>query len=351
MGKYEQQLETLNQQWELEGKKVSEEFNQINGISSQYCNKFNSLVTIINIERHLMRREIKSLYKFLKLFGDVGEKVTLFDYSPEDWLFAEGYSKEFNNFNKKESKKKNPLDFSGRAFKTASLIGATATTGIIGATAATGMFGASAVAGAASFAAGTTTLGMVMPSFAPVAIPAYLLIKGFKDKEAKERLMEMNEKFEEQKIQWQVDLAKMEDEASFFSTAVDIADMYRILIAQVRDTISEKIIPEFNGILSFLYADAIKNCIINHENPDDVKMASISEYRGTPYESHYTFVQNVFDYYTLITNFFTEPILSNLIQKREITKSDYERFQKKLRTIGEQQVELQDNAAFGGESE
>ena len=299
-----------------------------------------------------MRKEISTLYKFLKQFGDVGKKLTPFDFVAEDWLFP-GVNTSQNIGSNNQGMRRNPLDFSVKGVASIATAGAT----VMGASAASGLLGVStlgvsALAGSASIAASAATVGMALPVFAPIALPAYMLVSGIKKKaNSKEELMKNKQDYEQDRIRWKNDIAKAKDEVAFFATSVDIADMYRVLVATVRDTIAEKIIPELNGILAFLYADAIKNCIINNEDPSIVRIGSIAEYRGTPYEGHYTFIRNVFDYYSLITTFFAEPVLSNLLQKRKVSESELKHFQQKIRNIGEQQLRLTDGVILGGEQQ
>ena len=348
MNKYELQQIELKQKWDLECKQYDVNAQQLNSVAMQYCNQFNSFVTIINVERHLMRKEVDTLYRFLTLFGDVGGKLTPFDYVAEDWLFTDSNPGRKANANTKKAS--DPLDFSAKTF-----IGAAAS-GVVGAasfgaTAASSVLGASSLAGAASIAASTATVGLAMPLAIPIAIPAYMIIKGLKkNADAKEEFLSMQEKYHKDKLEWEKQLSLKKDEISFFATAVQIADMYRILIATIRDTITDKIIPELNGILAFLYADAIKNCIVNNEDPDNAHIGNIAEYRGTPYESHYTFVKNAFDFYLLISKFFTEPVLSNLIQKRKISESEFEKFRTKMNDIRDQRNSLLGSAMLGGDS-
>ena len=345
MNKYDIELEELKIEWDAENKKYAAEAQQINNMAMQFCNKFNSQITIVNVERHLMRKEISALYKFLKQFGDVGEKLTPFDFVVEDWLFP-GANTTQNIGSSKQGTSRNPLDFSAKGVASVATAGAT----VMGVSAASGLLGVSTLAGSASIAASAATVGMALPVFAPIALPAYMLVSGLKKKaDSKEELMKNRQAYEQDCIRWKNDIAKAKDEVSFFATSVEIADMYRVLVATVRDTIAEKIIPELNGILAFLYADAIKNCIINNEDPSAVRIGSIAEYRGTPYEGHYTFIRNVFDYYSLITTFFAEPVLSNLLQKRKVSESDLKRFEKKIKNIGEQQLKLTDGVILGGE--
>ena len=342
MNKYDLELQQLMVKWDAEHKRYLTEKQSINNSTMQVCNKYNAQITIVNVERHLMRKEISALYKFLKQFGDVGEKLTPFDFVVEDWLFP-GANTTQNIGSSKQGTNRNPLDFSAKGVATA---GAT----VMGVSAASGLLGVSTLAGSASIAASAATVGMALPVFAPIAIPAYMLVSELKKKsDSKEKLMDEMQKYERDCICWKNEISTEMDQYSYFATLVEIADMYRVLVATVRDTIAEKIIPELNGILAFLYADAIKNYIINNEDPSTVRIGSIAEYRGTPYEGHYTFIKNVFDYYTLITTFFAEPILSNLRQKSKISEADLKRFEKKLKSIGEQQLKLLDGIILGGE--
>lgn len=345
MNKYDIQLEQLKLEWEAEGKKYTAEAQQINNVSMQFCNKFNSQITIVNVERHLMRKEINSLYKFLKQFGDIGERITPFDFVAEDWLFP-GTQAASGTGTADRSKRVNPLDFSVRNIGNVAAAGAT----LLGTSAITGALGVSALAGSASIAAGAATVGMALPVFAPIALPAYMIVSELKKKsDSKDELLRNQQAFEKDCVHWKNELARAKDEAAFFATAVEIADMYRVLVATVRDTIADKIIPELNGILAFLYAEAIKNAIINGEDPNDVRLGNISEYRGTPYEHHYTFIRNAFDYYVLISKFFAEPVLTNLIQNKKVSDKALKRFEDQIKSIGEQQLKLSDTAILGGE--
>ena len=100
--------------------------------------------------------------------------------------------------------------------------------------------------------------------------------------------------------------------------------------------------------MAFLYADAIKNAIINGEEPSMVTIGNISEYRGTPYEGHYLFVKNVFEYYTLISEIFTKPILTNIIEKRTVSEEKIEELKTDIEKFEIQHQKLMESAAIGG---
>lgn len=323
MNRYESMQENLQQKWDKEKIEFSEKMRDLYTETTIYSNQFNNCITIINVERHLMRREINALYKFLKHFGDIGTKLTPFDFATEDWLFTTGYDQTRDSL-KSELKKSNDS-----SFLTYAEIGV-ATTGV---TAASKLMNAP-----------------ISPLVSLTLLPTALLVSGLiKRNQDKQDLEDLHQEFDKDRLNRNNDLKKMEMEKAYFSTAVQIAHLYRVAIAVVRDVICDKIIPELNGILAFLYADAIKNCIINNEDPDDAKIGNIAEYRGTPYEKHYTFVKNTFDFYLLITKFFTEPILTNLVQNRKVTDKEYSLFKEKLNNIDVQQRMLLENSAFGGD--
>lgn len=343
MNKYERELENLRAEREQVQQDLADKIAILNSNEVQYCNMANSQITIINVERHLMRKEINALYKFLKQFGNVGKKITPFEFVAEDWLFPDPAKNQ-----RVKEKRNNPLDFSLKSETPT----AAATTAFLGASALTGAFGVSSLAGTASMAASAATASLAMPLFAPMALPAYMLISGFKKRTAsKEALMEETEEYEEERIAYGKAIASMNDRLSYLESTVQIANMYRVLIAEIRDTIEEKIIPELNGILAFLYADAIKNCIINNEDPSTAKISNIAEYRGTPYETHYQFIKNTFDYYTLICKFFSDPVLTNLLQGGKVSETQKKHFMKKLKGIGDQQLQLLDSSSLGGEQQ
>lgn len=326
MGETKISKESLQEEWEEKYSAYFKEAQELSNKITYYCNQFNSQITIINMERHLMRREINKLYKFLKQIGNIGIKLTPFDYVAEDWLFNDT--------------QKGALDLVTGA------LGGVATFGAVGAlgTTATSVLGASALA-----LAPTAIFGATLPIASTLVVPAYFLFSGIKKKQEKDNLLQLQKKLEMSCIELKRDLNKKNIDANFNETIIEIANLYRVIITSVRDTIEEKIIPELEGVLAFLYADAVKNCLINNEEPDEVRIGNIAEYRGTPYEKHYNFVRNVFDYYILIDELFKTPVLSDLLKKEKVSKSDVENFKKKLKTIGEQQLKLEECIVLGGE--
>lgn len=146
-----------------------------------------------------------------------------------------------------------------------------------------------------------------------------------------------------------MDCAK--ENEKFFLAAAEIASIYRSLIATVKDSISETILPELTGIDAFLAADAIKNCIISGMDPEDAEVANITEYKGTLFHGHFMFVKNTFDYYTIIAKFFTEPILTNIVEDNKITEEEKESFNKNVEKIEKKNKLLCETAMFGGEQQ
>ena len=74
----------------------------------------------------------------------------------------------------------------------------------------------------------------------------------------------------------------------------------------------------------------------------------IEQFNGTPYEQHYIFVKNTFEYYQLIKTFFTEPILTRIVSDREITLQEKCEFKKKTGEIESKGKQIVNMASFGG---
>ena len=101
----------------------------------------------------------------------------------------------------------------------------------------------------------------------------------------------------------------------------------------VRDAIKNKIIPELGLIQAFLYADAIRERILDGADTRNVHPYSIEEYRNTTQDVHYQFVRNVFDFYNISTNFFKRTILTDIINDRIVTEDEKTDFYKQIEGI------------------
>lgn len=218
----------------------------------------------INSERSLLRREINELYNFLIKFGDVGEKLSIFDYSFEDFINIP----HFNLFNKKSKN----ISIRHVSFWDCYFYGVNA------------------------------------------------VIKSFQNKNT---LVNEKKNFEEEKMHWELEYSSLMRYHYFLEEAKEIADLYFKTIVVVKDLISYTIIPELEGVQTFLYAQAAKDVIISNEPITILSPAKISRFKNSKkYYNHYTFIKNAHDYYLLITEFFKNPILTNIISKFEESESN-----------------------------
>lgn len=337
MSDLSEEIKKTQDKWTSDYNKYVEIIEQSNNIIAQQSNKFNSLITVINVERHLMRREINSLYRFLQQFGNIGEKITLFDYTAEDWLFSD--SKEtIDSKNNKES-----------SFLTTSSVEKIVNNALIS--------NAVIMAGSqiASLGISSTSILTFAPIISPItslAAPVLgiggLALNKFKKSQDKKELAKIQNDYQDEKIKMDKDIREARARTAHISNLVEIADLYRVTIAIIRDTISDTIIPEMNGIQSFIYADSLKNCIINGDNPYDFQIANISEYKDTAYDCHYTFIKNAFNFYKLTTEIFKEPILSSLCETEQITEKEYKVNELRLDSLRIACGKIKSISTFGG---
>ena len=132
------------------------------------------------------------------------------------------------------------------------------------------------------------------------------------------------------------DVARMED-------CVEIAKLYRDVLASLKDAIREKIIPEFEYIKAFLIADAIREAYVDNGSLEGVKPFKITEYKGTRYNCHYQFVKNTFDFLDLCKAFFSRAILTELMGQDEITDKQREEFNQSIYAIQDKLALLEDD--------
>ena len=83
-------------------------------------------------------------------------------------------------------------------------------------------------------------------------------------------------------------------------------------------------------------------------DPCDAEIMTIDISHGTAYDMHYIFVRNVFDYYTMIVKFFTEPILTNIVADNKVTEAEKKDFKTKENQIRQHIQLLETSAVFGG---
>lgn len=138
---------------------------------------------------------------------------------------------------------------------------------------------------------------------------------------------------EEKRQEYNQNVFKYRGKLKFLEDAVDIAEIYFQTIVIVKDAIKEKIIPELGLINAYLYAESLKEIIIDGETPIEVLPTSISECEGTAQDIHFQFVKNVFDFYTISTHFFKNPILTNIIADMQVTDEEKQNFNTKIENI------------------
>ncbi len=120
---------------------------------------------------------------------------------------------------------------------------------------------------------------------------------------------------------------------SSLQDAIKIATVYRNIIVTVKDTIAEKIIPELELIQAFLYADAIRENLIEDDEISNIKPCNIVEYKGRKQDIHYQFVRNTFDFYKMSTTFFKKAVLTDILDDRVVTEGEKKEFNKQIYAI------------------
>ena len=152
----------------------------------------------------------------------------------------------------------------------------------------------------------------------------------------------------EKKIYWKsIDYKKsLSDKRRLVKRMEDseaIAKLYRNVLTVVRDTIREKVLPEFEYLRAFLVADAIREMVLAGDEIDEVKPCKIIEYRNTKYNAHYVFVKNTFDFLDLAKAFFSKRILTDLLQKGDITPEEREAFEKSVFELQDKLILLEES--------
>lgn len=154
--------------------------------------------------------------------------------------------------------------------------------------------------------------------------------------------------FERERVEWKEHLNKCEQMLHTFQTAEEIADLYRASIVSVVDSIEQCILKELLVVEAFLYAEAVKDCIIGGDDVKKARPSSIAFYEGTPYQRHYLFVRNAFDYYVFLSKVYTDCVLSAIMADRVITEEEYQAFCSDMEEVKKMQSDIREQATFGG---
>lgn len=280
----EQLKNQINEYCDNYTQEVDKENEQIN----KNMNRYNGYINVINSERHTLRFEIRKLYDFLSEFGDAGISITPFDYVLEE-LMSVNSSREVTM---PES------DFSARKTK--------------------------------------------LMDFAFYGVWG-VVINRMKNKEI---LLEKEQEFSELKLKMEDDIEKRKELQEFYSEASQIADIYRTQIVSVRDAIIDVILPELSTVRGFLYADAMKDCVLSGQSAEGVNPNSIMLYKDTMYHKHYIFVKNALQFYIMICEFFKKPILSKMIQDHVITDDEKKEFANEVEKMKLQISEIKKNTTM-----
>lgn len=304
---YKKENEALIAQWKAEIQKHNQVITQLRQKAEKVVDQYNPRVATVNSERASLFQEIRKLYHFLKGFGNVGKEITPCDFCVEDFMWPS--IAPFTCQSDLQAKQATPN----------------------GSTAGNVAMVATAV-------------------FVPLATPLMFVGKAlFDSKKQKQYYLDNTENHEKDMLARRKQRDDAEAEIKFFEAARDISELYLRTIMGIKAIINDTIMPELDGISAFLYADAIKDCIIDGKNPRNAEPHNIAEYSGTAYDVHYTFVRNAFDYYTLITKFFTSGILANIFDDHQVTDEEKHLLKNKIAEIENSQKLLEAKTVFGGQ--
>mgnify|MGYP004638295811 FL=1 len=126
-----------------------------------------------------------------------------------------------------------------------------------------------------------------------------------------------------------------------------ICDLYIELVEKISDYIKFQIVPQIEVIQSFLECESVKNVYIadtkakiieNVEYETDIKL-----YDNTIYQKHYNFVRNSFWFYILSATIYSSPVLTKLLENKNITDADIEKLEGQKLLCKEQIILLESN--------
>lgn len=314
---YTKEIEKLQEVSNKEHIRYENELKLAKRHLEQVQNEFNAEIGVINCERSLMRDEIYKLHDFLSKFGDVGKEIGPFDFviEPYQTLAPDGITRDIVD---ETSGEKSALS---------------------GIAEALGVYKSIAI---------PTTIPPTIPIPVPTAVPIRLIMAAAKKRSnRKKEYLNRKQEFEKQKLDYEEKIDGYKQLLKYVELMVEIARLYRTTITGIRDIVKKTIIEEVQGINAFLYADAIKNCVLFDESVTEIEPANILEYEGTPYEKHLNFVKNAVDYYGLITKMFQNRVITEMMSNTDREKVDS--FKKELEMIETQGKKIEEESVFGGD--
>lgn len=126
-----------------------------------------------------------------------------------------------------------------------------------------------------------------------------------------------------------------------------VCDLYIELIKAICYYIEFQIVPQIEVIQSFLECESVKNVYIadtkakiieNVEYETDIKL-----YDNTIYQKHFNFIRNAFWFYILSSKIYSSPVLTKLLENKNITDADIEKLEGQKLLCKEQIILLENN--------
>lgn len=292
------ELEDLNNEASVAYEDYKSKAIEISTETQKSLAKLNALINTINAERHSLREEIFSLYDFLSKFTDVVEKLTVFDFNVE------------------------PLYVRDQQFLRDRM--------------------------SASYDA---TFDIPTAPAVKVAKWVFLLQYMFVDAidkrdKNKKKLANGVIELSKKKAEWDKDIHDRQSCRDFCEQAVDIANIYRVCIAMVKDAIKKQILPELQAVYCFFFTDVIRENILYDEEIGNVHLNPIVTYKDTRYHKHYLFVKNTCDFYVIICKFFTNTFLMDMLNDRTVSENLKERFNIDVAEVHRQFEMARNNIVF-----
>lgn len=312
---YKKKIEEEQQSWENDLQGYNREITSMKTTIEKTCYLYNQEIATINSERSSLKELINKLYHFLKEFGEIGSKITPFDFVNESWQKID-VDAIVNLETVPEASKKGNDDI----YKYAT-VGAFASTTVL-----------------------TTVSTLLTPL--PLAAPA-LLIPALFGGVSKKDYLAYQTKHREALEEYDNNKEKLNDFCKGIELATNIAKLYYGVIATVKEAITDTVIPELSGIRAFLYASSIANKVAEEkELTIGIEPIDIMEIQGTRYNEHYVFMKNTVDYYTLLVEIFTKQILTKMLEDNKITEDEKREFEMQIKQIENKQKTLCNNALF-----
>jgi len=312
---YKKKIEEEQQSWENDLQSYNREIASIKTMIEKACYLYNQEIATINSERSSLKELINKLYHFLKEFGEIGSKITPFDFVNESWQKIDVDAIVNSEMVPEASKKGNDDIYKYAA------VGAFASTTVL-----------------------TTVSTLLTPI--PMAAPA-LLIPALFGGVSKKDYLAYQTKHLEALEEYDNNKEKLNDFRKGIELATNIAKLYYGVIATVKEAITETVIPELSGIRAFLYASSIANKVAEEKNLTiGIEPIDIMEIQGTRYNEHYVFMKNTVDYYTLLVEIFTKQVLTKMLEDNKITEDEKREFEMQIKQIENKQKTLCDNALF-----